>query len=771
MKLALPVGLVLLSLLSSATAQGLWLGPDPAPIAPLPHPPERPLPPHVAAIRVTELRVRTEIDGGVATTELRQVFRNDGERVGEGTWILPLPPGAVADQLAMIAGGVTMTAEVLDAGKARGIYEDIVRRQRDPALLEYFGTGCLRARVFPIPARGELPVVVRYRQVLDATGGLYEWRYPLRAASAGGQAPESTSVEVVIRDRTPIKSVYSPLAGVLVQRRGEHEARASFELRGQLPQRDFSIFYGLSSDDLGIHLLTYRKGGEPGCFLMLLSPRQEWPEPEHTRKVVTFVLDTSGSMQGEKIAQARGALRYFLESLRPRDLFDVIPFATEARPFFGAPVPADRAHLEQAFAKVDELEARGGTNIEDALRAALTPELPAASGDALLPITVFLTDGCPTVGTTEVDPLLALAAQHNRQRARVFVFGVGDDVNTRLLDRIAEDSRGDRHYVRPGESIEVKTGALFEKLSHPVMTQIELSCEGIDGFDLFPRRTPDLFKGGRLLVVGRYRGAGTHEIELRGMVDGKVRTYRFSGTFPERSTVHDFVPALWAERKVAFLLEQVRLHGPQQELTDEIKRLGVEFGIVTPFTSHLIVEEGMRIARIRGVDPGAGRAPWLGGAEDAERVRRELGYAGVFADGAAAPEVQSALERAADQAEASRDELKSLHEQETGANAVEDSAFLGAMAQARAPAQPGFAKGGDAAQLLHRRIAGRSFYLAGGVWVDARFRADMQPRVREVQAYSDGWFALLEAHPELAPMFAFSTRLVVVLGDVVVEVR
>ncbi|MEM7206105.1 MAG: VIT domain-containing protein [Planctomycetota bacterium] len=537
--------LLLFALTAPSAGQGLYLGPQPAnpqPANPRPRPHHQaPRRPHRPLVRVTELRVKAEIVDGVATTELRQVFRNDGPRVAEGTWILPLPNGAAADRFTMTVGGVETAGEILDANKARRIYEQIVRQQRDPGLLEYTGSGCLRARIFPIPAHGEVPVLVRYRQVLPATGALHAWSYPLRAAGGGGMAPERMSLEVHVRSTTPLRNVYSPLPGVAIRTIGEHEARVSYEgASGRLPERDPAVFYGLSEEEFGLHLLTHRASSHgAGTFLMLLSPKQEWADTDRIRKEITFVLDTSGSMKGPKIAQARDALRFFIRSLRPSDRFNVVPFSTEARPFFAQPMAADEAHREVALAKVDAIEARGGTNIEDALRAALQP--PAAPGGSdggdAVSILLFLTDGLPTVGNTDIEQLLAAARQRNSHGARVFAFGVGNDVNTRLLDKLAEEGRGDRDYVREDESIEVKTGALLAKVSHPVMTDVEILCDGITGFDVFPRRTPDLFKGSRLLVVGRYKGSGHHAVRLRG----KVRGVRRGGTAarPRRAACKD----------------------------------------------------------------------------------------------------------------------------------------------------------------------------------------------------------------------------------------
>ncbi len=719
-------------------------------------------------VQLTDLAVKTTIVDGTATTQLRQIYRNNGNQIGEGTWVLPLPPGALADRFTMTVNGKEMAGEVLDAGEARNIYEEIVRRQQDPGLLEYMGHGCLRARIFPIPARGEITVLVRFRQLLHATAGLHEWSFPLRAASMARTSTAKISLDLTISSKKAIKAIYSPLAGVDIQAKGDHEARVSFESQaGQMPERDLRVMYGLSDQEFGLNLLTYRKKGDPGFFMMLLAPKQEWKEPENTQKIIHFVLDTSGSMAGKKIDQARGALSFFLKSLKPHDLFNVVPFSTEARPFFPAPVAASAENRKKAMSKAAELVARGGTNIEDGLRSALCTDSPSASnGASQMPITVFLTDGLPSVGTTDTDQLITLVKKFNKHGARIFVFGVGHDVNTKLLDRIAEDAGGDRDYVRENENIEVKTGALFTKLSHPVMTDLQIACKVIDNFDTFPKRTPDLFKGGRLVVIGRYRNSGNAAIHLKGCVDGSDKEFIFEGTFPEDSTEHDFLPVLWAERKIGVILEAIRLHGRKQELVDEVTRLGKEYGIVTPFTSHLVLEEGMRVAQDREVWKGGKRRPEIFLGTDTIRVEKELGRAGADPSGG----LTEIAEKAKEQADASRRTLSGLGSVQTGRQSVAQSQSLKALKRGRAPTAEINDVSESAGNLLRRRIKDHTFYLAGGVWVDSQYTAKMKSKVKKVKAFSKEYFELLKQQPEIVPFLAFSTRIVIVTTKGVIEI-
>ncbi|MCZ6598295.1 MAG: VIT domain-containing protein [Planctomycetota bacterium] len=757
---------------------------------------------------MTSLAVQVRIVDGVATTRLEQVLKNSSGSIQEAIWLLPLPEGAVADGFRMTVNGVEMAGEVLGADQARGIYEDIVRRKRDPGLLEYFGRGCLRARIFPIPAHGQVKVDVVFRQIVPQLGGLHRWSLALNAAGLEGRPPEHVTLDLSISSKKPLRNVFSPAKGIEVVRKDDHEARASFEGEfGQLSEGELAVFYGLSEQEFGLNLLsTRKKGTEEGSFLMLVAPKREWDESQVMRKSITFVLDTSGSMSGRKIDQARGALRSFLGSLRPDDRFNIIPFATEALPFFPEPVSATPENLEAAYGRIDGIEARGGTNISQALALALG----GATCGEHVPIVVFLTDGLPTVGEKDAPVILSDAERWNTAKARIFVFGVGHDVDTNLLDNLAGKSGGARDYVREKESIEEKAGDLFTKLSHPVMTDLELSVDGVEVSRRVPAKLPDLFKGATLQVFGRYQGKGAHAIRLTGTVQGVRREYVYEGTFAEGPVEdHDFVPPLWAERRVGVLLDAIRLNGSDPELVGEVKRLGREYQIVTPYTSHLIVEEGLAIALPTGpATPGTGGVTsgadgWflgqggtgpsspgsLGGARAGLRRNEEVSLdeitlrlrdAGVLPDNAPAPELESLALEVVRELRASQEGFGRLGYAESGKDAVDDSVYLAHLIAGRSSGSDNYYLGhgdrgkkrADLVSLFTRRVKDKVFVLRKGVWTDRTYDVGkMAAGKKVVEAWSREYFDLLKAKPELRSYFAFSTRLIVVIGSEVYEVR
>ncbi|HAZ65112.1 MAG TPA: hypothetical protein DCZ72_16090 [Armatimonadetes bacterium] len=531
MKLHIRCWGLLLLLLAAALpgyAQGMIIVdrimPPPGVILPPPPPRPAPLEPLQLTIQTVDLKVRDF----AATVTVEQTFRNQhGGRV-EGTFLFPLPAEAAVTDFAMTVNGELVGAELLDADKARNVYEDIVRSQRDPGLLEYIDRTSFRARIFPIEAGETKRVKLEYSQALTADDGLARFVLPLKASawqqgmwhrpvpmprpfplpterdalrpSIVGPAPEGEpdwtpgrlTITAEIAAEAGIKSVYSPTHELDIQREGDHLVRVSYESSGTPPSSDFLLYYQLADADFGLSLVPYRGASDDvGTFLMLIAPKSEFRETQLQAKDIIFVADVSGSMSGQKIVQMRRALTFCLEQLNPTDRFGVIAFSSDVSAFEDGLVEATDANRAAAIEFVAGLEARGGTNIGGALETALA-DLPTNRDPARPAMVVFLTDGQPTVGETRVARLLEGVEQQNGAEARLFVFGVGDDVNTELLDRLSADNHGTRTYVRPGEDLEVPVSSFYGKIAYPVLSDLKLKVEGVRVEELQPTRLPDL---------------------------------------------------------------------------------------------------------------------------------------------------------------------------------------------------------------------------------------------------------------------------------------
>jgi len=252
-------------------------------------------------------------------------------------------------------------------------------------------------------------------------------------------------------------------------------------------------------------------------------------------------------------------------------------------------VEASKQNRAKADDFIKELKPIGGTAIDDALKRALA--LKRGTEDRPY-VVVFLTDGRPTIGTTDEDQIVAAAKKQGDGRTRVFCFGIGTDVNTHLLDRIAEETRAFSQYVLPEEDLEVKVSSFYSKIKEPVLANPTLKFTGdIRATKLYPSPLPDLFKGEQLVLVGRYSGKGDSAVTVEGSVNGSAKKFTYEVRFPEESSENDFIPRLWATRRVGYLLDEIRLHGENGELREEVTELARKYGIVTPYTAYLIMED------------------------------------------------------------------------------------------------------------------------------------------------------------------------------------
>ncbi|MGK7312774.1 MAG: VIT domain-containing protein [Candidatus Longimicrobiales bacterium M2_2A_002] len=649
------------------------------------------------------VRVRSDVDvritGRVARVTVEEWFENRGGRVAEGVYVYPLPGEAVFSNFSLYQGDRELRGETMDADRARRIYEEIVRKRRDPALIELVGHGLIRARVFPIEAGQSRKITLRYTQVLERAGDAVQFRYAGVRPTAGAAAtPVGLSLTA---DTDAYRDAFSPTHTLDVERRGgELRVRPTGTVQG-----DLTVFLPVAGSGVGISLATHRPAGEDGYFMLTLSPGDA--DAAGTPRDITAVVDVSGSMSGTKLAQTQAALRQLLGSLGPDDRFRLVAFSNRVRASDDGWTRATGPELEAARRWVDALEADGGTNIAGALEEALRLESP----DDRLPIVVFLTDGLPTVG--EQDPeAIADAADARRARHRVFAFGVGYDVNTYLLDRLSAAGRGSTEYVEPGEDVERVVSLLAGKITRPVLTDLVVASAPVDLVQLYPGELPDLFAGEELVLFGRYRGSGSGELRIRGRRAGRTETFGADVELAGHTGANDYIPRLWASRKLGELTQQVRLNGPDPELVEAIRTTALRYGLLSEYTAYLVQEPTM-----------AGGGP--------VRLRA------VAADAMQAPSGQVAVQ-AAERARAKR--------------AVTSAADL---ARAEAEAAEAMAPATGSGVRAVRVVAGRTFRRdepgAGrdeGAWIEVTPDDDDRP-VREIALYSAAFFDLLAELPEL----------------------
>ena len=691
---------------------------DPCPPPPCLRPGGCPFPSPMVQLAIRYHRVEVFIDEQIAVTHVDQVFFNPNEWPVEGIYLFPIPVDAAVSDFTLWVDGEPVEGEVLGAGEARGIYEDIVSQLRDPALLEYADRGALRASIFPIPPQGERRIELEYTQALTADNGLVRYVYPLNTEKFSAFRLENAPSSVEARPSQPVRAIYSPSHPVAISRESDYLARAGYEAQDVLPDSDFALYYSLGESE-AFHLLTFRDPEDPvdpdGFFLILLAPRPD-VQTRAIPKDVLLVLDSSGSMEGEKFYQAQEALRYILRHLNPEDRLNLIPFSTGVEAYASQLRPASEAN--EALSWVDSLHAEGSTDINLALLESVS-QVERQRPTYL----IFLTDGLPTEGVQDSQQILDNFATVAPPGLSLFAFGVGYDVDTFLLDSLAQAHHGSSSYVLPEEQLDEVLSVFYARISTPVLAGLSLDFGNLSVYDVYPDPLPDLFLGSQIVVVGRYRQVGATEVTLTGRVDNATQTFHypdqeFSADTQGASASLAALPRLWATRKVGYLLNRIRLQGPDEETIDQVVRLSIRYGIVTPYTSYLVTE------------------PMPLGAAQQDRIASEE-LLKLRALGTAPASGEAAVQKAADQ---------------------------GSLAGAPAAAAPPV----EAANTI-RIVGARTFVFSGEGWVDTAFDPESMTTVK-LAFLSPDYFSLAKADPGLSAAFALGPSVIALSGGVAYEV-
>jgi Ca-activated chloride channel homolog len=797
MRRSLAAALLVLFAAGSVQARGLLI------------PEEKQVPP----LALLDHKVNVTIDDQVAVTRVEQTFRNHTDRQLEATYVFPVPKGASVRKFSMWVGGKEVPGELVEADKARKIYTDIVRRTQDPGLLEYMDHNLLKLRVFPIAPHSDQKIALSYTAVAPAEDGLVEYVYPLRTDARAVSTLEKFVLSVDLRSQHPIQNIYSPTHAITVTRPNDRQAVIGFEKEQALLDKDFVLYYTAGGKDVGLTALSHRPAaGANGYVLLLISPRSELSREQQIPRDMVFVLDTSGSMQGKRIEQARKALQYCLGNLTSRDRFCIMNFATAVNKYTDTLAPAEPERIDQARKWVDTLEATGGTAINDALAAALALRTSDAGRTFTI---VFFTDGQPTVGETNIQRILANVAAKNTANTRIFTFGVGNDVNATFLDQLAERSRAVSTYVRESEDIEAKVSGLYAKISHPVLTDLKLTVgpgtklteihpvtgtgahlvrgPDVTLTEVYPAELPDLFHGTQLVVLARYSGWGHAAVKLTGNVGPEAKEFVYEVNFADK-TVEDksFVEDLWGRRKVGYLLDQIRRNGEKKELVDEVVSLAKRYGITTPYTSYLIVPDGpMPVVRQGGVNrpdvrfnlggggfggspaatPPALQAPAgatvapTSVADFAKRAQTKASDGAKVRGAYAAQELEKAskLDAKGDRAILSlKDAEQRLHTyrlaEESLRRGLREQVQSGRVGVELSLDTNNLRNQSQLTQNAQRRIGNRNALDIGGVWIDEAYDAKM-PTVT-IKTLSPAYFRMLERHSKVREVFQLGNYVV-----------
>lgn len=668
---------------------------------------------------------------GVGDVRLEQEFFNQSSRRLEGDYIFALPNEAQIHDFHLYINGRKTQGEVLDSKEAFQTYENIVRSMRDPALLEFAGNGLFKARIFPIEPQKERKIELSYAQITAYDGDTYRFSLPIRQSGQG--SIEKYHLVINLESESSLANIYSPSHEIEISRTDDNHARITMEADYLEADKDFILYYTLAAEDINASLLTFRpRTDRDGYFMLIASPRFNLAEKKYMPKDIIFVMDVSGSMGGEKIEQARQALRYCINTLRKEDRFEIISFSSSINNFQGSLKPASEEEIKNALYFIDNMSAAGGTNINAALQRALRLKNAADNRPTSI---VFLTDGLPTEGETTVSQILQNVKESQKDFIRIFSFGVGYDVNTFLLDKLSQDQHGSANYVKPGENIEREVSTFFAKISNPVLTNVKIDFGNSAIYDTYPQELPDIFQGQRIAVLGRCRSPGNATVTLTGEQGGRRISFEYPVSFNRRQRDNEFISKLWANRKVSHLMSQIRFNGENPELVESIKNLGKEYGIVTPYTSYLVTEQEKELTAVR------------------QNIIRGEGGAGAF-------RLQSAQEARNVQAEMDEESIGSAVMLDAFAAAPKAAAAAhgrGAVLSSKAMKKIATADKEINMILTVKRIGDRTFNLRSGIWIENGINEKAKPD-ENISFLSDEYFSLTRANPEARRILALGEQ-------------
>ena len=530
--------------------------------------------------------VTVRIEDGVAVTRVEQEFHNPHDVLVQGRYLFPVPPEAVLSRFQAVVDGRRPRVIRQGGDATNGALYPIITQRRDPTLLQYADWETL-AFDLSLPPGGSRRMTLEYEELLLPVGGLYRYRYLLSTERYTSQPLQEVSLTVDLRSSSGLSTLYSSTHAVTTELLGPGRARLSWQAADTIPTEDFELFFAPTQGGFGGGLLTGQLGGQDH-FLFVFSPEAEPRQSSYLPKDIVFVMDRSGSMAGEKIEQAKRGLHFILDQLGEEDRFSIVCFNDQRSVLDHDLLAVGEQPLRDSHHFVDAMTADGWTDLETALQAGLNILARSEEREAARMV-VFLTDGLPTAGITD-EPLIArLVAEANELlEARLHVFGVGYDVNTHLLDRLAADNDGTVTYVQPGEDLESALTGFYRRIAHPLLTDVRVEFEGLVTSDLYPQTLPDLFEGSTLLLAGRYEATGQDvSVRVRGWAGGRERQMTYTFNLDDMGD-RDFVPRLWATRRIGELLDRVRVRGESEALVSEIRRLGMAYGLVTPYTTFII---------------------------------------------------------------------------------------------------------------------------------------------------------------------------------------
>ncbi len=539
---------------------------------------------------IKSINASIDIQEQIAVTHVDQIFHNELNTSVEAIYIFPLPENAVLTELIYWVNGQKFVASIRERQQAVNDYNSKLRQWLDPALLEYLGDNLFRLSIVPIDANSDVRTEITYVEPLKYDLGVVKYNFRLNTLQLSSQPLQTISVNLNAKSQTPFKKFFSPThsnsSATNIEQISENEYKLFFGDENFYPDKDLVVEFETVRNNVTFNILTYNPSstdsiGTDHFYTLWITPPDSIEGEELIPKNIVFTADVSSSMEGLRIAQMKEALNYFLDLLNPIDKFNIVTFGTFVDKFRPDLVDANSNNINDAKNFVNQLFALGLTNINDALTTSLTQSYNDTTSNNL----IFLTDGYPTWGLTNVDSIVNHSKKNNLKDVRIFPFGIGDDLSRNLIVSLANENHGYAQFVTSDDSIALVVNNHFQRISKPVMTDLQIDLGGLDGWDQYPKNISDLFWGSQVMQLGLYNKTGQFEIKLSGKIRSKSVEYKKLINFPDSIGGHRFVPRLWAKAKIDNILNLIDIYGETPELVNQVIELSLRFQILTRYTA------------------------------------------------------------------------------------------------------------------------------------------------------------------------------------------
>jgi Ca-activated chloride channel family protein len=588
----------------------------------------------LGSVPLKDTKVNASISGFIARVNVRQEFTNSFSEPIEAVYVFPLSQNGAVDNMTMTVGTRTIRSTIMKREEARQVYETAKAAGQTASLLDQERPNIFTQAVANIMPGESVIIDISYVENLKYEDGQYEFVFPMTVAPryspgsvvdagkiappvAASRAGHDISIQVNLNAGVPVEAIRSSSHDITQTNLSPESANVSLTNEKTIPNKDFILRYDVSGKRLEDGILTHR-GTRGGFFTLMLQPPDMPRSEDRTPKEIVFVLDTSGSMNGFPIEKAKEAMQLSLDGLYPEDTFNLITFAGDTRVLFEQPVPATQGNLERAKAFLSTHYGGGGTEMMKAIKASLAP----SDSQEHLRIVCFMTDGM--IGNE--DEIVAEIQRH--PKARVFSFGIGQSVNRFLLDKMAEAGRGEAEYVALEDDGSKAARKFYERVRSPLLTDLSIDWNGVAVSDVYPAKLGDLFSAKPVIVNGRYTKGGSGTIKLKGKLAGQDYVREIPISLPETETANDVLATLWARKRIDELSSEALNGKNADEINKQITSLGLEFRLLTSFTSFVAVEE--RIVNTNGtpskvlvpieIPEGVNRETTVGGDDDVIKV-------------------------------------------------------------------------------------------------------------------------------------------------------